>query len=118
MKSTGKWFLVAAAIIAAVIAYSTWTGSKPIQVSVTTVALGQVQATVSNTRAGTVDACRRAGMSPSLGGQIAALPVREGDAVKTGQIILELDQIGHGFVDLSLQGRLGSGYGTEGLRDL
>jgi HlyD family secretion protein len=90
MKSTGKWFLVAAAIIAAVIAYSSWTGSKPIQVSVTTVALGQVQATVSNTRAGTVDACRRAGMSPSLGGQIAALPVREGDAVKTGQIILEL----------------------------
>jgi HlyD family secretion protein len=90
MKNTGKWLLVAAAIIAAVIAYSSWTGSKPIQVSVTTVALGQVQSTVSNTRAGTVDACRRAGMSPSLGGQIAALPVREGDAVKTGQIILEL----------------------------
>jgi HlyD family secretion protein len=64
--------------------------SQPVRVGVVPVERGEVMSTVSNTRAGTVDACRRAGMSPSLGGQIAELPVREGDTVKTGQIMLEL----------------------------
>jgi len=64
--------------------------SKPVRVAVVAVERGDVLSTVSNTRAGTVDACRRAGMSPALGGQIAALPVRKGDSVKTGQIMLEL----------------------------
>jgi HlyD family secretion protein len=90
MKNIAKWFFAVAAIIAAAVAYNSWTGSKPIQVSTSVVEVGLVQSTVSNTRAGTVDACRRAGMSPSLGGQIAALPVREGDSVEVGQIMLEL----------------------------
>jgi len=90
MKSTVKWLLLAALLIAMLGAYIFWTRSKPIQVSVIAVDYGDVQSTVSNTRAGTVDACRRAGMSPALGGQIAALPVREGDAVEAGQIMLEL----------------------------
>jgi len=45
---------------------------------------------VANTRAGTVKACRRAKLSPSAGGQIASLPVQEGDFVKQGQLLLEL----------------------------
>lgn len=52
--------------------------------------LGAVTATVTNTRAGTVDACRRAGLSPPLGGQIALLPVVDGDIVEQGQLLLEL----------------------------
>ena len=63
---------------------------QPIAVSVVAVARGTVVATVSNTRAGTVDACRRAGLSPGVGGQLASLPAREGDAVQAGQILLEL----------------------------
>jgi HlyD family secretion protein len=51
---------------------------------------GDVVATVANTRAGTVDACRRAGLSPALGGQIAALPVRDGSRVETGELLIEL----------------------------
>jgi len=90
MKNTAKWLLLALVLIAMVGAYVYWTRSQPIKVSVVEVDYGDVQSTVSNTRAGTVDACRRAGMSPSLGGQIASLPVREGDAVKSGQIMLEL----------------------------
>jgi HlyD family secretion protein len=77
-------------VAAAVAAYTWWTRSQPVHVSVVEVDYGDVQSTVSNTRAGTVDACRRAGMSPSLGGQIAKLPVHKGDAVETGQIMLEL----------------------------
>ena len=51
---------------------------------------GRVEKTVANTRAGTVDACRRAKLSPSIGGQIASLPIREGDMVAAGQLLLEI----------------------------
>lgn len=64
--------------------------SKPISVAVAAVEKGIVEKTVANTRAGTVEACRRAKLSPSAGGQIARLPVREGDKVKQGQLLLEL----------------------------
>ena len=79
--------LACAVLVAAVI----WLGgSKPLPVVVATVGRGPVQSTVSNTRAGTIKACRRAGISPSIGGQIASLPVREGDAVERGQLLMEL----------------------------
>lgn len=64
--------------------------NKPIPVTVTTVETGEVQRTVTNTRAGTLNACRRAKLSPSLGGQIASLPVHEGEVVKQGQILFEI----------------------------
>jgi HlyD family secretion protein len=64
--------------------------AQPVKVTVTSVERGTVVASVSNTRAGTVDACRRAGISPTMGGQLAKLPVREGDAVVAQQILLEL----------------------------
>jgi HlyD family secretion protein len=63
---------------------------KPVKVTVETVNYGLVQDTVANTRAGTIKACRRAGISPSLGGQIASLPVQVGDTVKPGQVLMEL----------------------------
>ena len=62
----------------------------PIAVALVTVELGPVAATVANTRAGTVDACRRAGLSPALGGQIATLPVKDGERVEAGALLLEL----------------------------
>lgn len=63
---------------------------KPIAVLISAVEAGEVQRTVTNTRAGTLKACRRAKLSPSMGGQISNLPVREGDKVKTGQILFEI----------------------------
>ena len=63
---------------------------KPIAVTVKTVDRGDVEATVANTRAGTVKACHRAGLSPAIGGQIARLPVKKGDQVKQGELLLEL----------------------------
>jgi HlyD family secretion protein len=64
--------------------------TRPIEVSVTAVERGTVEKTVANTRAGTVKACRRAKLSPSAGGQIAELPVKEGEFVKRGQLLLAL----------------------------
>ena len=69
-----------------------WLLSRPQPILVTLVSAerGSVTATVVNTRAGTVDACRRAELSPALGGQISRLPVSDGDYVEEGQLLLEL----------------------------
>lgn len=67
-----------------------WSQPKPVLVQVQVVERGSVQSTVSNTRAGTVKACRRAKMSPAIGGVIAKLPIARGDQVKAGQLLLEL----------------------------
>ncbi len=63
---------------------------KPVKVVLVSPTMGSVESTASNTRAGTIKACRRAKISPSLGGQIARLLVREGSAVKAGALLLEL----------------------------
>jgi HlyD family secretion protein len=67
-----------------------WLGRPdPIDVRVEIVGKGSVQDTVANTKAGTIEACRRAGISPRLGGQIAVMPVSEGDLVDKNQILME-----------------------------
>lgn len=64
--------------------------SQPVMVVTTAVERGLVEATVANTRAGTVKACRRARLAPSQGGQVAELQVRKGDRVEAGQLLLRL----------------------------
>ena len=78
--------------IVAVIGAALWWYLRPapITVALTSVERGPVVASVANTRAGTVDACRRAGLSPALGGQISNLPVQDGAHVEAGQLLLEL----------------------------
>jgi HlyD family secretion protein len=80
------------AMVVIVVLAAVWylTRPKPVSVTLVTVGRGPVAATVANTRAGTVDACRRAGLSPSTGGQIISLPVKKGDHVVARQLLLEL----------------------------
>lgn len=63
---------------------------KPVEVLLHTVERGVVRATVSNTRVGTIEACSRAKMSPSMPGIVAILPVREGDQVAANQVLMEI----------------------------
>lgn len=74
------------------LALAVWwfTRAKPIAVVLADVDRGTVVSSVANTRAGTIEACQRARLSPAAGGQIARLPVREGDAVQKGELLLEL----------------------------
>jgi len=51
---------------------------------------GPVEASVSNTRTGTIKACQRSKLSMPVGGTVAALLVDEGDQVVAGQLLLEL----------------------------
>lgn len=85
-----KWLIVIVFLTG--IGFAAWhfTRPKPLPVVVRAVDRGAVERTVANTKAGTVNACRRAKLSPSMGGQVAALPVKEGDRVKEGQLLLEL----------------------------
>lgn len=84
--------LLLLSLVAAAIAAASWylARPKPIPVALAKVDVGLVERTVSNTRAATVTACRRAKLAPQSGGQIAKLNVREGDRVKGGQVLLEL----------------------------
>ena len=79
-------------IAVAAIAALLWYGTRPTPVAVlaTAVQSGLVEATVANTRAGTVKACRRARLAPPQGGQVAELLVRKGDQVEARQLLLRL----------------------------
>jgi len=87
LKLLGFSLLVIAAMTAFILYLAR---PKPVDVIVATVTRGVVEDTTANTRAGTVKACRRAGISPSVSGQIARLPVKVGDTVKAGAVLLEL----------------------------
>ena len=93
MPKSRTWFKVFLfVLIAATLAYAGWhfTRPKPPEVELATIEHGVVEATVVNTRAGTVKACRRAKLAPAAGGQIVKLWVKEGERVKAGQALLEL----------------------------
>ncbi len=84
--------LVITAIIAGLLMAVIWFATRPdpVKVVVHEVGVGSVQSSVSNTRAGTLEACRRARISATIGGQVIAVSVKEGDRVRTGQALLEL----------------------------
>jgi HlyD family secretion protein len=83
--------LIAVVAAAAVAAAVWWFGRpNPIAVVVTEAARGRVEATIVNTRAGTVEACQRTKLSTILGGRIEVLNVKEGDKVKKGQLLMQL----------------------------
>ena len=85
-----RWFIILLLILFAGV--FAWYKMRPkeIEVSVVQVTLGTVEKIVANTRAGTLNACRKANLSPATGGQISVLTVDEGDVVKEGQLLLEL----------------------------
>jgi HlyD family secretion protein len=91
MKSNRTGLIISILAAAGVLGLGAWWLGRPdpIDVRVEIVGKGSVQDTVANTKAGTIEACRRAGISPRLGGQIAVMPVREGDLVDKNQILME-----------------------------
>jgi len=89
-KRIFRWIVLILVAGGAVLIVRYYTKPDPIEVAVKPVSRGLVERSVANTRAGTVKACRRARLSPALGGQIAKLPVKEGEPVKAGQLLLEL----------------------------
>ena len=85
-----RWLILVLFISAVGATVWYFTRPKPVEVVVKPADYGVVERAVANTRAGTVKACRRAKLSPSIGGQIAKLPIHEGDSVKKGDLLLEI----------------------------
>jgi len=83
--------VVAVLVAAALVLRATVLAPEVSVVTVAPVIRGEVEETVTNTRAGTVKARRRASLSPQFGGRVVELPVLEGDDVITGQLLLKLD---------------------------
>jgi len=90
LKHPVRWSIILILVIG--VGYAIWHYSrpKPVEMIVKPVTRGIVERTVANTRAGTVKACRRAKLSPSIGGQIAKLPIEKGVSVKKGDLLLAL----------------------------
>jgi len=85
-----KW--VISVVILAALAAALWHVSRPEPIAIRVAAAehGLVQSTVANTRVGTIEACRRARMSPAAAGQVATLDVIKGARVDAGTVLLEI----------------------------
>jgi HlyD family secretion protein len=64
--------------------------TDPVPVTVTRLATGRVEQTVTNSKAGTVQTRQRASLSPEMGGLVVELPARKGSRVAAGEIVLRL----------------------------
>ncbi|MCH9646825.1 MAG: efflux RND transporter periplasmic adaptor subunit [Deltaproteobacteria bacterium] len=92
MKKWGiRLVLVLALVLAAWALRRTVLAPEPIEVQVVEASLGLVEESVTNSRAGTVKARRRARLSPEIGGRVVELPFREGERVTAGAVLLRLD---------------------------
>ncbi len=89
MRAFGILLLLA---VAATAGFFYWQRSRgaPVPVILHAASKGAVEAIVANTRAGTVEAARRAKLAPQIGGQVHRLEVREGAQVVAGQVLIEL----------------------------
>lgn len=86
----GRLLLPAIALGAIVGAIWWFSRPQPISVTVHEVGRGTVESTLSNTRAGEVEACQRTKLATIVGGRIDYLGVREGDRVEAGQVLMRL----------------------------
>ncbi|HLU37747.1 MAG TPA: efflux RND transporter periplasmic adaptor subunit [Planctomycetota bacterium] len=79
-------------LLVAAVAFLLWwrLRPKPIAVVLHTVGRGPVELVVANTKAGTVEAVRRAKLAPDIAGRVAVLNVKRNDRVEAGQVMLEL----------------------------
>ncbi|MBI4663115.1 MAG: efflux RND transporter periplasmic adaptor subunit [Verrucomicrobia bacterium] len=65
--------------------------AQPVPVTVFRAEKGRVEDSVVNSRAGTVQSRRRAGMSPGIAGLVSEIKVEKGSRVKKGDVLLRLD---------------------------
>ncbi|WP_218312626.1 efflux RND transporter periplasmic adaptor subunit [Alteromonas antoniana] len=84
-----KWILLLAGVIAGICVWK-FMPQDIATVQTVEVSKQRVAKTVTNTRSGSVQACRRAKLSVPLGGQIASIPVSEGDKVQKDAVLLSL----------------------------
>lgn len=90
LRIPGKILIIALVLLLGLALYAYLTFTPIPEVKLYTVSGGLVENRVANTRVGTVKACRRSLLAPAIGGEVARLNIREGDAVKAGQVLMEI----------------------------
>jgi HlyD family secretion protein len=90
MRKWLLWSLLLAAG-AAVLLRFTLLAPERIPVKVVRVERGRVESTITNTKAGTVRAQRRAQLSSEVGGRVVEIAHREGDRVTAGALLIGLN---------------------------
>jgi len=90
MRKWLLWSLVLVAV-AAVLLRFTLLAPERIHVKVVRVERGRVESTITNTKAGTVRARRRAQLSSEVGGRVVEIAHREGDRVTAGAPLIGLN---------------------------
>ena len=86
-----RWLVVVGLVALVVVLRLTVFAPQVLPVRVVAVEKGRVEETVTNSRAGTVKARRRAKLAPEIGGRVLELPRRRGVRVKKGELLLRVD---------------------------
>jgi HlyD family secretion protein len=85
------WLLLAVGSAALLLRF-TLLAPERIQVKVVRVERGRVESTITNTKAGTIRARRRAQLSSEVGGRVEEIVHREGDRVEAGAALVRLNE--------------------------
>lgn len=89
-RKTLVLLVVASFVVLAVLLRLTILAPEPIPVRVAPVERGSVQSTVTNSKAGTVEARRRSRIAAEIGGRVVEIRHREGARVKAGEALVRL----------------------------
>lgn len=96
MRHKVKWIWVLLIVVGVVVGLRlTVMREKAVEVVVARVEPGLVEASVVNSRAGTVESRLRAGMSPALAGRVVEVAAPKGSRVMEGDVLLRLDDREH-----------------------
>lgn len=91
-RSRKTAYLIASFAVAALIFLLRMTvfAPEPVEVRIAVVERGTVQSTLSNSKAGTVEARRRSRIAAEIGGRVVEIRHREGAHVKVGELLVRL----------------------------
>lgn len=82
--------VIAAVIAAGALVYVRYIRPSPVPVTIYRAERGVVEERVTNSKAGTVKARRRARLSPEIGGRVSFIGARHGERVEAGEVLLRI----------------------------
>ena len=105
LRRLAPWLVLAALVLIGVLLRMTVLAPEPVEVRIGAVQRGRVEATVTNSKAGTIEARRRSRMASETGGLVIEIAHREGARVEHGAPLIRLgDTSQRAQLDLARKG--------------